>query len=48
MWPYIIDALNKSTGSYTWVWYISAAFCAVGIVLTIMIRPPRLTRSATE
>ncbi len=48
VWPYIIDALNKSTGSYSWVWYISAAFCAVGIVLTIMIRPPRLTRSATE
>lgn len=42
VWPYIIDALSKPTGSYTWVWYISAIVCAVGMVLTLLIRPPRL------
>jgi OFA family oxalate/formate antiporter-like MFS transporter len=41
VWPYIIDALSKSTGSYSWVWYISAAFCAVGIGLTAVVRAPR-------
>lgn len=41
VWPYIIDALSKSTGSYSWVWYISAAFCAVGIVLTAIVRAPK-------
>lgn len=41
VWPYIIDALSKSTGSYSWVWYISAIFCAVGVVLTLVVRAPR-------
>jgi OFA family oxalate/formate antiporter-like MFS transporter len=42
VWPYIIDALSKSTGSYTWVWYISAAFCVVGIGLTAIVRHPQV------
>jgi OFA family oxalate/formate antiporter-like MFS transporter len=45
VWPYIIDALSKTDGpntSYTMVWYISAAFCAVGLALTAVIRAPKL------
>jgi len=45
VWPYIIDALNESMGSYTWVWYIASVFCVVGIILAAVIRPPRLSGS---
>jgi len=41
VWPYIIDALSKSTGSFTWVWYIATACCAIGLALTAIVRAPR-------
>ncbi len=44
VWPYVIDALSKSTGSYTWVWYIATVFCVVGLVLTAIIRAPQQER----
>jgi len=44
VWPYSIDALSKSTGSFTWVWYIAAVSCMLGLVLAAVTRPPTPAR----
>jgi OFA family oxalate/formate antiporter-like MFS transporter len=45
VWPYIGDALATTTSdggtSYSLVWYIAAAFCVLGLLLTAVVRAPK-------
>jgi MFS transporter, OFA family, oxalate/formate antiporter len=43
-WPNVMDEVSKFMGGFTWVWYIVAAFCGLGLILAAIVRSPRAAR----